>query len=294
MRTPVDTTENSELFLNLHPNKSIIEKPTTEIHTHSYVEIVYVYKGCLHQLINGQIITSKEGSITLLNPHIPHAVWVETSNDIVINIGIKIDTIQKTLLSISNGNETQVSQFMKMLLQRPIHPQRDYVFLPNAKHLEGLISDMFGEYYSRRFMYEKIIIADFINLLVSLLRRTQERTVKPDDPEDIIEYIEKHYAQLSMEQLCQHFNYSERQIRRILRTFTDDSLPGLLNQIKIHKACEYINRFQMPTEEILQNIGYDNANYFYRTFKTIVGVGISDYRQMTPGERPDARVLGHI
>ena len=87
--------ENSELFLNLHPNKSIIKEPTTEIHTHNYVEIVYVYKGCLHQLINGQIKLCKEGSITLLNPNTSHAVWVETPNDIVVNIGVKIDTIKK-------------------------------------------------------------------------------------------------------------------------------------------------------------------------------------------------------
>ena len=140
---------------------------------------------------------------------------------------------------------------MKLLLQKSLQPQRDYVFLPNAKLIESLISDMFGEFYSRRFLYERIILADFMNLLVSLFRHMQERSAQTNDPEDIIEYIEKHYTQLSMEQLCQHFNYSERQIRRILRTLTDDSLPVLLNQIKIKKACEYINRFQMPTEEIL-------------------------------------------
>ena len=93
-------------------------------------------------------------------------------------------------------------------------------------------------------------------------------------------YIDENYATATMETLSAHFGYSERHMRRLLRRVYDESLPELLNRIRIEKACEYIDRCDMPTEEIMLRVGFTDTGYFYRVFQRIAGMRLADYRHL--------------
>lgn len=275
--------EDGRVFAGLHPNKSVVERPVAVPHVHDYIEIMYVHKGCCYQHIGNQTLRCDEGSIILLNTNSCHQPWVETGEDIVVNLGIRLEALQGIISAISGRSQPSADAFIDVLFGAQNGSRQHYLHVQNAKNVDHLICEMLCEYHKENDLYEMAMISDLTRLLVELYRthRTPTALSKDDIPgtlTDIKDYISGHYAQLDMEQLCQQFNYSQRHMRRLLRNLSDESLPVMLNRMKIHKACEYIDRYQMSTDSILPRIGYSNAGHFYRTFKAVVGVSVTDYR----------------
>ncbi len=278
--------EGSDMFMGLHPNKRVVEKPMAGMHTHDYLEIVYVHKGCLHQRVGDRYVKSTEGDIMLLNAHAAHQPWVETADDIVINLGIREDAVRRILSPFRGREDGAMRYAMTSLFSERPGARKPALWINGTPDIRALLTEMFCEYFRKDSLYEQVLLADFVRLMVALVRSLDARpeALPEGDPDEVAAsiqaYIQENYTSITMDSLCQRFRYSERHMRRLLRAFSDDPLPDMVNRIKIEKACEYIDQTNMPTEDVIFRVGFNNASYFYRTFKNMKGVNLSDYRQM--------------
>jgi AraC-like DNA-binding protein len=53
--------------------------------------------------------------------------------------------------------------------------------------------------------------------------------------------------------------------------------------MKMERACYLLDSGQQPVGEVAERLGYQDAQYFSRLFKKVVGLSPSDYRQLTRG-----------
>ena len=278
--------KNDILFLSLHPNKRVVEKPSVRPHTHSYAELVYVHKGSLFQRVNGQQLDMREGSLMLLGSGAVHQPWVDTADDIVVNLGVRFDTLRQLLARFNTVESSALAKLGGLLPDSKPGSGSSALFIANSPMLSALVNEMFCEFLSEDAWAEHVLMNDLVRLIVEFCRQDAERTPQQsaeyDDPEALLPairaYIERHFSDLTMEQLSVHFSYSERQMRRLLRKISDDGLPGMLNRLRIERACEYMARGDISLDELCSRVGFNDSAYFSKVFKDITGLSLRDFR----------------
>ena len=97
---------------------------------------------------------------------------------------------------------------------------------------------------------------------------------------DCLNYVDFHYMEaLTLESLAARFavnkNYlSSRFHKEVGRTLTD-----YINQTRVQRAVRLLERTPLPLQEIAEQCGFTDANYFTRTFKKINGISPNEYRK---------------
>ena len=80
-----------EQMISVRKHTRFIDFP---LHKHNYIELQYVYKGNLTQVIDGKEITMKEGELMMLNQVISHEIKAAGEDDIIINFIVKPEFFQ--------------------------------------------------------------------------------------------------------------------------------------------------------------------------------------------------------
>lgn len=111
-----------------------------------------------------------------------------------------------------------------------------------------LIQEIVDEFKNQKNYYDALLNSLLINFFIKLLRRHEKDVLVPNptgnkDEKDIIfmlRYMTEHYDTITLKELSQFFNYSERQMTRILSEYTGKSFTELIQNIKLTKACEML------------------------------------------------------
>ena len=76
--------------------------------------------------------------------------------------------------------------------------------------------------------------------------------------------------------MAERFNYSTKQVGRIVKDCTGESFGDLVRQMKMKKAAELLLDRKYPPEQVAPLVGFATVNSFYRSFK--------DYYSLPPLE----------
>ena len=94
----------------------------------------------------------------------------------------------------------------------------------------------------------------------------------------ILKYIELHYATLTLPKLTSFFNYSERQLTRILKNYTGQTFSSLIQNIRLSKAAEMLKQPDRSVTAVMEEIGYSNITHFYKIFEKKFHMTPAEYR----------------
>lgn len=102
---------------------------------------------------------------------------------------------------------------------------------------------------------------------------------EPDLAQSIRQYIELYFNKpISVAQLSEQFNYSQVYLTRIFRQEFGLAPMKYQTQVRIEKAKQLLENHKMADiKDIAAAVGYDDARYFSRVFKQMVGVSPSEY-----------------
>ena len=99
-------------------------------------------------------------------------------------------------------------------------------------------------------------------------------------PMRVVYYMQEHIENnLSLQDLAQHFNYSESHLSFLFQKETGISPINYFIRLKIQKACQYIELTSMKLSEIAIRLGFEEPAYFSRVFTKIIGMSPSTYRE---------------
>lgn len=97
----------------------------------------------------------------------------------------------------------------------------------------------------------------------------------------IIQYIKEHYKEkIILEDIAKEFNYSVGHLCRKFKLEIGDSIVNYIIKYRISMAMKFLfEKPELSIEEIALNVGFNDVQFFDKTFKKLVGLTPSQYRK---------------
>ena len=153
--------------------------------------------------------------------------------------------------------------------------------------LMKILSAAYMESLGHRSFRNMMINSIMDNFFIVLLRNHEQDLVFPDhtrvnQSENLIfmlKYMQEHYTTLSLPQLAALFNYSERQVQRILLKNTGQTYTQLIQTMKMKEAARLLRDSRYPISKIASDLGYSNLGNFRRIFRKAYDISPAAYRR---------------
>lgn len=141
--------------------------------------------------------------------------------------------------------------------------------------------------FSRNRQYKNRMLNSIINAFFIILLRNHGNNVivpelgnteKSENLVFILRYIQEHFNTISLTELSKFFNYSERQIQRIIKDSTGLSFTENILRLKMKKAEKLLKNPDITISIIAEETGYSDSGTFRQAFKKYYGMTPQQYR----------------
>ncbi|MCZ8517373.1 AraC family transcriptional regulator [Paenibacillus filicis] len=261
-------------------------------HSHDFVELVFLVDGQAEHLFEGQCYPIRAGDVFIINPGEIHSYRTKPGQRIeIINCLFLPELISEAML-----RELGVSRSMDYFYVYPFldagerFHHRLNLAGTKASEVGALLAAMIVEWEQRRPGYTTIIRLQLLQLLIMLSRFYAEvsgKEYKPVEKERTVlirrinGFLERHFDQkLAIPDLCTFFNISNRQLNRIFKQETGQTVTERIHQIRIERAKQYLMDGHDKVIEIAHRVGYEDPSFFTQLFRRKVGCSPGQYRDL--------------
>ena len=88
---------------------------------------------------------------------------------------------------------------------------------------------------------------------------------------------------LSIQEIAEHLGYSSTFFSSLFSQRTGYPPLNYFNMLKIQEACNMLKSDEIRINQVCCKIGIEDAYYFSRLFKKIMGMSPKDYRKLKKG-----------
>ncbi|NMB97910.1 MAG: helix-turn-helix transcriptional regulator [Clostridiaceae bacterium] len=268
----------------------------TNVHTHDYMQIWYVRKGCLKHTVEGKSNIMVKGTIFILPPFVVHQVDAIEDEDInVIGCEFVTDFINESIIYNQEGTSINSSLFDFAYLEPFLVSSEN---IKPGLHLTGniqnkvetLLDDMLCEFNSERKYYKINIKADLLKLL-AIISREYENSDNEKNPEvfdryrdainNTIKYIDENFNKdLSLEDASRMAMMSPAYFSFIFKQITGKTFVEYKNSLRLAKAIDLLNEVNLSISDICYEVGFNDTAYFSKIFKKETGISPRQYRKI--------------
>ncbi|WP_207063583.1 AraC family transcriptional regulator [Motiliproteus sp. SC1-56] len=176
--------------------------------------------------------------------------------------------------------------FVRHLSLDPAYPVIDLG--QNAKLIadfENLLQVRQSGYQLKPFLHAANQLRQILSYLALL--RSRDSTRAGLDLERVHSYMQAHIHQsLELDTLARQVNLSKYHFAKRYKELTGTSAINHFINLKIEHACQLLDLGHQSVSEISYALGYDDAYYFSRIFKKVMGLSPTAYRKMRLGSWP--------
>lgn len=276
---------DNNIVLSIHP---FMVNELVKEHSHDFFELIYLSKGTCQQTIEQKICNISEGDIYLLNPNISHSVSVGTEQDLLFNIMIKPELFNAFFLYSIEGTDLIRTFFVNSLFTAT--QEKSYLYFPRSENnvCSTLIQQLILELLEKKLGYQKAA-ENYLALLFTELTRTWQRQIDRNVQEmnrnegqitEIINYINTHKNNVTLNSVADHFHYHPKYLSSLIRKYTNRSFSDILKDAKLQEICYYLKYTNLIIDEIAEKAGYSDRSYFNRMFKKSFHMTPVQYREL--------------
>lgn len=268
--------------INIHISQHTRYFPPV-MHDHDFYELFFVYEGEFRQIICDKILTMHSGDICIIPPGVSHAMCVDNYS-IIINVIIDKRTFQKIFLYNLNDDNV-LSSFYVNSANGDLE---DFlIFHTNGDiAISDIILNMYLQFLNHKNYYREMLYSYLMTLFTRILQDYQDQTesktitAKRNTLDtQILNYINEHYNDTSLEKVAQHFNYSKGYISTRVQQYTGLPFVKYIRRIRCLTAANLLANSHTKINAIGSSIGYQSSEHFIRSFEKIYGMTPSKYRQ---------------
>ncbi len=254
-----------------------------KLHRHDFFELQICLEGEFMQQINSKRLLMHTGDFCLVPPMVSHLVDVQNYS-VVINLLIPEKHFKNILLSRLRGDNVLSNIFMGNVYYNSVN---DYVIFhtDSDPDILKIVLDICKESLEKKPYYSYMMDTLLLLLLGSLIRGYEDTCELPQihRKQDginygILQYIEEHYQDVSLQELADKFHYTPSHISSLLKELTGYSFNGYILEKKMQAAEDYLIHTNLKIKDISAACGYQNQEHFIRTFKKYYGTTPVDYR----------------
>lgn len=254
-------------------------------HSHNYVEIMYVCSGKIDHVINGKDnIVLNEGEILFLNRHCRHAIKRAGLDDVAVNFIVLPQFFERALGMIGSNNT------LGKFLLSSIRNETDGInwlhfhvagIIPVQNLVENLIYNIISENKDSESVKETTMGLLMMNLLNIPDKMTMPKPVMYENKLVMaaLSEIDTDCKTASLSHVAEENNISISYLSNLITQTTGKNFKEILCEKRLEKAASLLISTKLPTEIILNIVGYENSSFFYRIFKNKFNMTPRQYRK---------------
>lgn len=272
-------------LITVRPHTRFVHFP---LHTHNYVEVVYMCSGQTTHRINGKEVVLRQGELLFLNQHAKQEIDVAKEDDIAVNFIILPAFFDQTLQMLG-AEDNLLREFLigclreKDASMKYLHFQvADIVPIQNL--VENLIWTLVNKQPNRRNINQYTMGLLFLQLL-----NYTDKVLMDQDEEhqalmfQVLSYVEEHYQDGELLKLAEKLHYDVYWLSREIKRQTGRNYTELVQVKRLNHAVFLLKMTTLSVAEIGNACGYQNLSYFHRIFKERYGVSPKHYRDSLAG-----------
>lgn len=269
-------------LIEIRPNTRFIHFP---VHTHNFVEMVYMCAGSTTHIINGtKKILLQEGDILLLNQNVTQEILPAGKNDIAVNFFILPEFFDYAIRMI--GSDNVLYTFMISALSSDnglssfLHFHVKNV-LPVQNLVESMIWTIKKHPTSSGIVNKASLGLLFLTLLdyADTIDTGLENQYEQNLIFSLLKYIDTYYVAGTLDDFCQKHHLKTYTVSRLLKKHTSMTFKELLKERKLQEAAYLLTNTTLSTETIFHMIGYENSSFFHKIFREKYGKSPKEFRR---------------
>ena len=258
------------------------------LHQQEFFELDCVLKGEVTSFIGDQRTELKTGDVMILAPNTQHASLTYSDDGIMINILVRGSTFEDKFMKLLPDNDLFRNFFITALYKETDTPYLLF-HTSSSSFLIGHVLPILRE-YQRNNRYKNTMLTSLLSVFFVELLRNHEKDISipslnfasgNENIVFILEYLQKNYTTITLSHLSEFFNYSERQMQRIIQKSTGLSFGDNVKKLRMQSAAELLKKTGMTIAEIASELGYYDSSNFRQTFKKYYGMSPFEYRTKT-------------
>jgi YesN/AraC family two-component response regulator len=108
-----------------------------------------------------------------------------------------------------------------------------------------------------------------------------QRPGESEPAQECLQYIIQHYDEdISLDELAARFNFNPSYLSVLIKQHTGMTFSKHITRLRVNRACELLANSGEHIQAVSEQVGYRDASYFIRVFKTMMGVSPSRYRRL--------------
>jgi len=258
------------------------EVPST-MHYSEYFELRYIQSGNAILYSDEYQLSLSEGNILLIPPKVKTCLFVPSGSK-AYNILIRPRTINSAFFNLVSQND-----FLAHFFTRALYGSKSAYILwkyhPYA-NIERIIHSCEKEFYGDQIYCQRMIEILLMELFIEILRIEEiegsyPNTSTPNSEEIIrllIMYFNENGYNLSLSSASEMFNYSERQLERIIKQYMGGTFSDLKRRSRMERANALLKNNNLLISDIAIQLGYENSNSFIKAYKKEFSLTPSEYR----------------
>ena len=106
---------------------------------------------------------------------------------------------------------------------------------------------------------------------------------------DVLNFVDFHYMEpLTLESLAQKYTVNKNYLSTRFSKEVGMTLTDYINLTRVRRSLKLLKDASLPMQEIAERVGFNDANYYSRTFKKIHGTTPNVYRQSIKADQGGA------
>ncbi|MBP1996072.1 AraC family transcriptional regulator [Paenibacillus eucommiae] len=249
------------------------------MHVHDFIEINYVAEGKGFHYIGEERLQVQRGDLFIIpigTAHVYRPVSPHAAHELIVyNCLFSTELLHKLLKAHALPAELE-----QMLTEG----NGEYRYFKDSQHeFRPLMEQLFKEHSLRLSGYEPVLCGLLLQLLIGLYR-CEKQVHRPGASfhqlQNVFEYMAKHYAEpISLEHLAGMIPISVSYLQRLFKRTTGQSITEYLQNLRIEKSCELLQRSPLSVRDIASQIGYKDLKFFHALFKKKTGFSPYQYRK---------------
>lgn len=256
-------------------------------HIDHFFVIQIVLKGCCTTYIADQELNLEEGNVCIIAPNNRHAISCFSDEAYVLKILIRTSTFEKAFFGILKDQDSVLAEFFA----RTLFSNNPNPFLLFSCEWDNELMDIIAkgirESTSHRSLRNQMLNCIIHQFFIILLRNHEKDLIFPENAKIhqnenlifILKYIQEHATTITLTQLSQLFNYSERHIQRVLKRSTGKSFTDITQTIRMNEAARLLRDSRYPVSRIAADVGYANLGNFRKIFHKTFNMSPNEYRR---------------
>ena len=271
-----------------------------ELHTHDFVELVYILRGKGINVIQMQGKNKKSknaefpvamGDFFVITPEQAHG-YKNTDNLELINILIDSAVFKKEI----GSKLKDINSFNDLFYIEPFYRKemnfkyKLHLTSEQSKFAEAILNKTMNEIEKEPKGYNLLIKAYTFELIVNVCRFYAEYQRQKDIYKDIsakretcfrvIRYVEDNYDKdIRLNDLADIGYLQTNYFCKVFKNASGMSPMEYVTNYRIQKACDLLSNTDKSVTEVCFEVGFHDASYFARMFKELIKTSPREYRK---------------